>query len=78
PGLMFNVLSGQAGASGVQVNIYSLTGQLLFEQKASGAQIALDLAQRELANGVYLAVVTSVGPDGRVLAREVRKVVVLR
>ncbi|MEM4413949.1 MAG: hypothetical protein QXD59_06710, partial [Candidatus Caldarchaeum sp.] len=76
PGLL-TVLSGQAGASGVQVAVYSLTGRLLLEQKASGAQIALDLAQRELANGVYLAVITSVGPDGRVLAREVRKVVVL-
>lgn len=75
---LLTVLSGQAGASGVQVAVYSLTGRLLFEQKASGAQMALDLAQRELANGVYLAVITSVGPDGRVLAREVRKVVVLR
>jgi hypothetical protein len=77
PGLL-TALSGQAGAASVQVAVYSLTGRLLLEQRASGAQMALDMAQRNLANGVYLAVVTSLGPDGRVLAREVRKVVILR
>ncbi len=75
---LLTVLSGQAGAATVQVAVYSLTGRLLLEQKATGAQMALDLARRELANGVYLAVVTSVGPDGQILSREVRKVVVLR
>ncbi|MCS6903739.1 MAG: T9SS type A sorting domain-containing protein, partial [Candidatus Bipolaricaulota bacterium] len=77
-GLVLNVLSGHAGAASVQATVYSLTGRRLLEQKASGTQIALELAKPKLANGVYLVVITSLGPDGRVLAREVRKVVILR
>jgi hypothetical protein len=75
---LLTVLSGQAGAAGVRVAIYDFAGRLLLEQKATGAQVALDLVQRELANGVYLAVVESLAADGRTLVREVRKVVVLR
>jgi parallel beta-helix repeat protein len=75
---LLTVLSGQAGAAGVRVAIYDFAGRLLLEQKATGAQVALDLVQRELANGVYLAVVESLAADGRTLVREVRKVIVLR
>jgi hypothetical protein len=75
---LLTVLSGQAGAAGVRVAIYDFSGRLLLEQKATGAQVALDLVQRELANGVYLAVVESLAADGRTLVREVRKVIVLR
>jgi hypothetical protein len=75
---LLTVLSGQAGAAGVRVAIYDFSGRLLLEQKATGAQVALDLVQRELANGVYLAVVESLDADGRTLVREVRKVIVLR
>ena len=75
---LLTVLSGQTGAAGVRVAIYDFAGRLLVEQRATGAQVALDLVQRELANGVYLAVVESLDADGRTLVREVRKVVVLR
>jgi hypothetical protein len=75
---LLTVLSGQAGAAGVRVAVYDFAGRLLLEQKATGAQVALDLVQRELANGVYLAVVESLDADGRTLVREVRKVIVLR
>jgi hypothetical protein len=75
---LLTVLSGQAGAAGVRVAVYDFAGRLLLEQKATGAQVALDLVQRELANGVYLAVVESLAADGRTLVREVRKVIVLR
>jgi hypothetical protein len=75
---LLTVLSGQAGAAGVRVAVYDFSGRLLLEQKATGAQVALDLVQRELANGVYLAVVESLAADGRTLVREVRKVIVLR
>lgn len=82
-----NPFSGQTAftvdGSGVQstsVQVWDLSGQLVFESEASGDRVTWDGTDSngdQLANGVYLYVVTATGRD-RSETSSVRKLVVLR
>ncbi len=82
-----NPFSGQTAftvdGSGVQstsVQVWDLSGQLVFESEASGSKVTWDGTDSngdQLSNGVYLYVVTAVGKD-RSETSSVRKLVVLR
>lgn len=65
----------------MKVEIFSLAGMKVFEQETSGSTLgfhAIDDEDRQLANGVYLYVVTVKGYDGQVVRSKVKKLVVLR
>jgi len=73
-------VSGQ-GITSMGVEIFTLSGALVFAQEAPGTKLTWNLNTndgRPVANGVYLYVVTVRGSDGRVLRSEVNKFVVLR
>jgi hypothetical protein len=82
-----NPFSGQTaftvdgdGVQSTSVQVWDLSGQLVFESEASGSKVTWDgsnSAGDQLANGVYLYVVTAVGKD-RSESSNVRKLVVLR
>ncbi len=79
-GLIFRVEGQQIAA--VQVDVYNLKGEKLFDSGAvAGQTLRWDLqagSSNRLANGVYLYVVTVRGTDGRVIRDQVRKLVLLR
>lgn len=65
----------------MRVEIFNLAGMKVFEQEISGNTLefhAIDSKGRELANGVYLYIVTVRGFDGEVIRSEARKLVILR
>lgn len=82
-----NPFSGQTsftvdgdGVQSTSVQVWDLSGQLVFESEASGNRVTWDgsnSAGDQLANGVYLYVVTATGKD-RSQSSNVRKLVVLR
>jgi hypothetical protein len=82
-----NPFSGQTAftvdGSGVQntsVKVWDLSGQMVFENSASGSKVTWDGTDSngdQLANGVYLYIVTATGKD-RSESSSVRKLVVLR
>ena len=75
-------ISAQDGAyQGIQVDIFSASGQLVFHTDwvSNGfTWHAQDMKGLQLANGVYLYVVRVRTPDGRIVASEIKKVVILR
>jgi hypothetical protein len=65
----------------LRVQMYSTDGRLLFTHEAAGNRLllsSLDQAGKALPNGVYLYAVTALGPDGKVLKTQLKKLVVRR
>jgi hypothetical protein len=65
------------GIAQTTVRVFSLTGKLVFSQTAQGNVVPFSAAS-ELANGVYLYVVTVQGADGQTVTSKISKLVVLR
>jgi parallel beta-helix repeat protein len=65
------------GIAQTTVRVFSMTGKLVFSQTAQGNVVPFSAAA-ELANGVYLYVVTVQGADGQTLTSKLAKLVVLR
>jgi hypothetical protein len=65
------------GIAQTTVRVFSLTGKLVFSQTAQGNVVPFSAAA-ELANGVYLYVVTVQGADGQTVTSKIAKLVVLR
>jgi hypothetical protein len=65
------------GIAQTTVRVFSMTGKLVFSQTAQGNVVPFSAAA-ELANGVYLYVVTVQGADGQTLTSKIAKLVVLR
>jgi parallel beta-helix repeat protein len=65
------------GIAQTTVRVFSLTGKLVFSQTAQGNVVPFSAAA-ELANGVYLYVVTVQGADGQTVTSKLAKLVVLR
>jgi parallel beta-helix repeat protein len=65
------------GIAQTTVRVFSLTGKLVFSQTAQGNVVPFSAAA-ELANGVYLYVVTVQGADGQTVTSKISKLVVLR
>jgi hypothetical protein len=65
------------GIAQTTVRVFSMTGKLVFSQTAQGNVVPFSAAS-ELANGVYLYVVTVQGADGQTLTSKIAKLVVLR
>jgi hypothetical protein len=65
-----------AGIESIGVQVWDLTGKLIFSKEESGSVLAFN--DKTLANGVYLYVVRVRGFDGQEYVSEVRKLVILR
>ena len=65
------------GIAQTTVRVFGLTGKLVFAQTAQGNVVPFSAAS-ELANGVYLYVVTVQGADGQTVTSSIAKLVVLR
>jgi len=65
------------GIAQTTVRVFSLTGKIVFAQTAQGNVVPFSVAS-ELANGVYLYVVTVQGADGQIVTSKLSKLVVLR
>jgi parallel beta-helix repeat protein len=65
------------GIAQTTVRVFSMTGKLVFSQTAQGNVVPFSAAS-ELANGVYLYVVTVQGADGQTVTSKIAKLVVLR
>jgi hypothetical protein len=65
------------GIAQTTVRVFSMTGKLVFSQTAQGNVVPFSAAA-ELANGVYLYVVTVQGADGQTVTSKLAKLVVLR
>jgi hypothetical protein len=65
------------GIAQTTVRVFSLTGKLVFSNSAQGNVVPFSAAA-ELANGVYLYVVTVQGADGQTVTSKIAKLVVLR
>jgi hypothetical protein len=65
------------GIAQTTVRVFSLTGKLVFSQTAQGNVVPFSAAA-ELANGVYLYVVTVQGADGQVVRSKIEKLVLLK
>jgi hypothetical protein len=65
------------GIAQTTVRVFSLTGKLVFSNSAQGNVVPFSAAA-ELANGVYLYVVTVQGADGQTVTSKISKLVVLR
>lgn len=70
------------GIANLQVEVYNLAGQLIFDSGAiAGRSLSwnlLDRHGRQLANGIYLYVVTATGSSGQIARSEVKKLIILR
>ncbi|OGF57693.1 MAG: hypothetical protein A2Z21_05450 [Candidatus Fraserbacteria bacterium RBG_16_55_9] len=68
------------GAAAGNIELYDLSGAKVDHAVGSGATWATRLARagRSLANGVYFYLITVTNPDGKVLQRQVGRLVVLR
>ena len=67
--------------SGVRVDAFDLGGTKRFVTETEGSLLRIrpqDMLGQQLANGVYLMVVTAKGPNGERWISEIRKVVVVR
>lgn len=65
----------------LEVQIYSLSGNQVFEQSTRGNVLQWNLRDtkgRPVSNGVYLYVLKSRGPDGKIFISGVKKLLVLR
>ena len=87
-GLQTTVRAGQLhiearglGIASLRLQLFDLRGSLVIDRTHAGYALTIPLVTdtgRELANGVYLYVVTVRGFDGRVLRTEIQKIVVMR
>ncbi len=83
-GVAFNgssFVAAGAGISGVDVQVYSLSGSLVFSGQSAGNTLSfngLSSSGQTLANGVYLYVVTVNGANGQQVRTNVGKLIVLR
>lgn len=87
-GLQTTVRAGQLhveaqgiGIESLRLQLFDLRGSLVIDRTRAGHALTIPLVTdtgRELANGVYLYVVTVRGFDGRVIRTEIQKIVVLR
>ena len=79
-GTMTFSVAGQ-GIEGMGVNIFSLSGDVVFSQETNGTSLSwnqMTSAGAPVANGTYLYVVTVEGADGQTLTSEVNKLAVVR
>ncbi len=65
------------GIAQTTVRVFSMSGKLVFNETAQGNVVPFSAAA-ELANGVYLYVVTVQGADGQTITSKISKLVVLR
>ncbi|MCS7198639.1 MAG: T9SS type A sorting domain-containing protein, partial [Candidatus Bipolaricaulota bacterium] len=65
------------GIAQTTVRVFSLTGKLVYNATVQGNVVPFTAAS-ELANGVYLYVVTVQGADGQTVTSKIEKLVVLR
>ncbi len=65
------------GIAQTTVHVFNLSGKLVFNQSAQGNVVPFSAAS-ELANGVYLYIVTVKGADGQTVTSKIQKLVVLR
>ena len=75
------IIGQAAGAARTQVSIYSAQGQLIRRESAGGSLLRMNLSANggsQLANGVYLLVVTLLDSHGDVIGRELKKLAVVR
>lgn len=66
---------------GLSVEIYSLTGQKIFSESSRSNSLRWNMQNsngQRVANGVYLYILRSIGPDGKTIQSQVKKLVVLR
>lgn len=77
--IQFN-LSGR-GISSARIEIFDLTGKSVYKTSNMGQQLAWNMRNargQQVANGVYLYVVTAYGTNGKFIHSEVKKLVVIR
>ncbi|MBI1742604.1 CSLREA domain-containing protein [Candidatus Acetothermia bacterium] len=70
-----------AGIRSLQLQVFDANGRLVVDQTVEAAQLSLSAVDRNgkaLANGVYMAVITVQGNDGKILRSGVKKLLVLR
>ncbi len=87
-GLQTTVRAGQLyieaqgiGIESLRLQLFDLRGSLVIDRTRAGHALTIPLVTdtgRELANGVYLYVVTVRGFDGHVMRTEIQKIVILR
>lgn len=65
------------GVAHTTVHVFALNGKLVFNETATGNRVEFS-AERTLANGVYLYVVTVRGANGEVVKSKLQKLVVLK
>lgn len=66
------------GAASIKLNLFSLNGSSIHSQSSTGAYLEANLGTSNLANGVYLAQITTLGSRDEVLSSQIKKIVVLR
>jgi hypothetical protein len=66
-----------AGIANTTVHVFALNGKLVFNETATGNRVEFS-AERTLANGVYLYLVTVQGANGEVVKSRISKLVVLK
>ncbi|MCS7197497.1 MAG: right-handed parallel beta-helix repeat-containing protein [Candidatus Bipolaricaulota bacterium] len=66
-----------AGIASTTVHVFALNGKLVFNETAMGNRVEFS-AERTLANGVYLYVVTVKGANGEIVKSKINKLVVLK
>jgi len=87
-GLQTTVRAGQlhieaqgVGIASLRLQLFDLRGSLVIDRLGTGHALVLPLvtdAGRELANGVYLSLVTVRGFDGHMIQTEIQKIVIIR
>jgi uncharacterized repeat protein (TIGR01451 family) len=87
-GLQTTVRAGQLhmeaqgmGIASLRLQLFDLRGHLLIDRTGPGNAVTIPLVTdrgKQLANGVYLSLVTVQGFDGRVLRTGIQKIVIIR
>jgi len=70
-----------ADVNSISAEIYSLNGELIYQDQSSGSQLSWNLRKSDgsgVANGVYLYRVNVLNNNGEILSSSVRKLLVLR
>ncbi|MCX8103689.1 MAG: DUF11 domain-containing protein, partial [Candidatus Bipolaricaulota bacterium] len=77
----FHIEAQGMGIASLRVQIFDLYGKRVIDRTRAGHALTIPLVTdrgRELANGVYLALVTVRGFDGRAMRAEIRKIAIMR
>ncbi len=77
----FKFSAQNASTTALHIEIYNLQGNLMHQQSASSGQLIWNLRSANgkfIANGVYLYKISGQDSSGKVVGREVRKLVILR